>query len=147
MVIPYLNAHWHLIDLPAATLAAVRHYDAPSVLANLAAAGLVRTIAGRNTGEFIALAGVAPINDKEGEVFVLASCRALRYHPLTLARDVRKVLAEARDRFATISALGRDTPQLRRWFDWLGFEFTGKADDRPWASADSMLWTLRGGTT
>lgn len=97
-------------------------FDARCILTALSKIGLAFTMVGAG-GVLLGVAGVVPHEEKgesTGGVFVVAA-EDRKTHGVEFARLTRKILGQAKSRFAKIEA--EQSPWVSdRWFEWLGFE-------------------------
>jgi hypothetical protein len=145
MITPY--EPWHLGAArfkpePAADIAA----GDPRQLVELSKRGLCKTIFGTDFSTVLGIMGAVPSARLPGivEVFILATEDQARC-AATFAKSVRAELNILRQHFANIDTIGEDTPEILRWFSWLGFTYIGQVDRPEFGDKKMLLWSMSGG--
>lgn len=118
---------WHLgmMRLTAGLRDLLGKYPTAERIEQLSAVGLAHTLVVDEGNEvrILGVVGAVPLCPHTAEVFVVADERR-RKHRLAFVKGMRRILDEARLRFATIEAVAAEgVPD--RWFKALGFEDIG----------------------
>lgn len=144
MIVPYEPWHLPLARLKAEPLADV-NAAGPQLLVDLSKNGLCETIFTDDFGKVLGIVAAIPdqfIHDT-AEVMVLATEDQHRF-PVVFAKCVRASLDTIRKHFANITAIGDDTPELKRWFTWLGFALVGPVNRPELVNRKMLLWNVEG---
>jgi hypothetical protein len=141
MIIPFAPWHVGMMGLPESRALEVSRYV--GALERLGQAGWVRTLVSDDPSEgvvIIGIAGVVPLGNGEGEVFVVTSENVRVREFVT---GVRRLLEVARGHFARIRALGEEgDPRIERWLSWLGFQQIGTELSRVTEGKRMVVWRL-----
>lgn len=138
MIIPYEPKHLEGMEVTAAVQTVLNDANAVAQLEYLASSGLVGTIVTPDD-VILGVTGALPLSPKVWEVFVV-SAEARKLHPIEFAKSVREVLTHIRAHAKIVQATGEDTPVLRRWFKWLGFDCKGPVSPE----SPKLLWSMAG---
>jgi len=125
LIIDFAPWHVEMMSLTPARAAEVQQYSVE--LETLGRAGWMRTIVADRGGhvDVLGVAGVVPVEDGEGEAFIVMAENASRKE---FVKGARQLLDLIRGHFATIRALGDEgNPRIERWLSWLGFAPTAEA--------------------
>ena len=137
-LLPARDWHLEMMRLTASVRDVLGKYPSGAIVERLGRAGLAHTITvdEGETVRILGLVGAVPLgtDGKTAEVFVVVD-ENRRRHKVAFVKAVRRILDEAKGRFAIIEALAAEGVP-NRWFSFLGFEEIGGG-----------RWRLAGGKT
>jgi hypothetical protein len=140
MLIPYNPDHLKKLDLAPNVAAVLAEPGAVENLEFLADKTLCATVVTRDGETVLGLVGAVPVPGMNDvcEVFVV-STHTQKRHPRTFVQGVRRAIEIVAPGFAIIRTVGEDTPNLARWFTWLGFTRT------EFRRGSMLMWEMAGG--
>lgn len=114
----------------------------PAILTALAELRLLKTVRS-NDGKILGIIGAVPRIPGVCEVFLLSSKdMAFEQYKTGFAKQVKKEVLAFKSEFRRIQSISLDTPTLRRWHEFLGFEEEGTLKNYGMKGENMIMWGL-----